>query len=487
MIKILSTSLMLLLLSIPLWSQNDLNPCGTTDGKSEWLIKYQANPHLFEKSDTPLNVALAIHIVGDNNGNGYFPKSKVFDALCVLNEAFEPANIHFYTTTDFSYIDNSNYYEHSFSQGANMMNNYYTPNKIDCYIVADPAGNCGYSSYGNGVALAKGCLSPTDQTWAHELGHYMSLPHTFYGWEGYEHDYTQPAPTQVNGVTVELVDGSNCDYAADGFCDTPPDYLNDRWSCTAQGRSSQVQHDPSGAAFTSDGSFFMSYSNGACKTRFSDEQIAAMRANLENEQPYLLTEVDALEDISTPLVLSFPIQGENAPINGNELTLNWEEVENATGYLVQINPFPNFGSAIIETYTSTPEITVSDLEIGKKYYWRVRAFSEWSSCSDFSASTSFKVATPTAINELDEIHQVKLLPNPSITGQNIKVQFYSEKQDMLTFSILNVQGKQINQTQITAPIGRQTFSIPTNELKQGIYFLQIQSPKGYHYEKFVIQ
>ncbi len=486
--RIFLTLTLLLTISSVLRAQSEFSPCGTKDQKSDWLIKYQANPDGYEKSDDPLYVALAIHIVGDDNGNGYFPKNRVFDALCVLNEDFEPANIHFYTSTDFDYIAESDYYEHNFNQGSNMMNNYYTYNKVDCYIVKDPAGNCGYSSYGDGIALAKGCLSSVDHTWSHEMGHYLSLPHTFLGWEGYEHDYSEPAPNSVNGVSVEKVDASNCSYAGDGFCDTPPDYLNTRWSCDAQGKSTQIQHDPTGVAFRSDGSFYMSYSNGACKTQFSDEQIAAMRANLENEQSYLLTSATPLPDITNDAtILYYPIEGEQAPLTGNDMILTWQNMSNATGYLVQINPFPNFGSALFEAYVTTPEITVPNLEVGKKYYWRVRALSEWSSCSPFSLSTSFWVTTPVAVNELEGIQHLTIMPNPVGGGADIRLRFEAQSPLSLSLSVLNAQGKIVSLQNIKPEVGLQFVSIPTASLSPGIYFLQLQSSKGFHYEKFVVQ
>ncbi len=485
--KILISAL-LLLMSISLPAQNNINPCGTKDGKSEWLIKYQSNPNLHEKSDDPLYVALAIHIVGDSNGNGYYPKSKVFDALCVLNEDYEAANIHFYTTTDFEYINNSNYYQHTFGQGSNMMSTYYTLNKIDCYIVDDPAGNCGYSSYGDGVALNKACLSPTDHTWAHELGHYFSLPHTFFGLEGTEIDYADPIANTVNGLTTEKVDGSNCTYAADSFCDTPPDYLNFRWTCNAQGMSTQIQHDANGAAFRSDGSYYMSYSDGPCKSQFSEEEIAAMRANIEGPQSFLQTNATPLEDIPTnPVNLTYPIQGEVAPANGGTITLTWDAMENATGYIIQVNPFPNFGSAIIEEQVSAPQVTISDLEIGKKYYWRVRAFSEWSSCSPFSPSTSFKVGTPVAVSDLSHINNLSIMPNPAAWGQDIWIKLDAQVEEVIHFTILNTQGKLVSQSTTDVHKGNQNISLSTNYLEKGIYFLQIQSPQGFYYEKFIIQ
>mgnify|MGYP000043822657 FL=1 len=57
----------------------------------------------------------------------------------------------------------------------------------------------------------------------------------------------------IDTAYVEKVDGSNCEYAADGFCDTPPDYLAYRWTCNqSTGTSFGTMLDPNGESFKSD-------------------------------------------------------------------------------------------------------------------------------------------------------------------------------------------------------------------------------------------
>ena len=64
--------------------------------------------------------------------------------------------------------------------------------------------------------------------------------------------------TYIDTVWVEKMDGSNCHYAADGFCDTSPDYIDYRWPCNDNLESNVTQMDPNGETFQSDGSLFMS-------------------------------------------------------------------------------------------------------------------------------------------------------------------------------------------------------------------------------------
>ena len=229
--KLLLASCLTLFTASFLFAQSD-HPagwCGTPAVKSDWLTDFQRNPEIysFTRGGTEY-VPMTIHVVGDDDGNGYFAEPNILEAFCVLNEDFAQVNIQFYIAGEINYLNNSNWFEHNFNQGEQMMNINNVFGTANCYIVADPAGNCGYFTYqGDAVALAKGCLQPNDHTWAHEMGHFFYLPHTFFGWEYLDGDpdYSQPAPLVIDGgwndFEVEKVDGSNCNTAADGFCDTP--------------------------------------------------------------------------------------------------------------------------------------------------------------------------------------------------------------------------------------------------------------------------
>ena len=215
---------LLSLLSFSTLRAQEITPCATPAEKSEWLIRYQRNKPSFPRTFDTIYVPMTIHLLGDDSGAGYFPLRKVLDDVCALNEDFAPSGIRFYIEGDIRYINNSDYYVHEeFGPGFDMMEEHNVENTINCYFVENPAGACGYSIYGLGVALGHNCMAATDNTWTHEMGHAFSLPHTFYGWEGINHSFAQPAPEEVDGVQVEFVSGANCEDAADGFCDTPAD------------------------------------------------------------------------------------------------------------------------------------------------------------------------------------------------------------------------------------------------------------------------
>jgi len=286
-----------------------LKPCGSAPHKSEWLKKYQKHKADYpDKVEGEIFVPLNVALVGTDVGTGRFSESTLLESMCTLNQDFSETEIQFYLE-ELRTIDDTEFFEHQeILVGAEKMFEYNSDQAINCYVVGNPAGNCGYNLPYAGIALSNSCTNPSDHTWAHELGHAFSLPHPFLGWEGGagydgvpQQDWTEPAPEYVlydytlfkdtlildtliiDTAYVELVDGSNCDIAADGFCDTAPDYHAYRWPCTSNNESFNTQIDPNGATFRSDATLFMSYGLDACASRFSNEQSLAMRANLEEE------------------------------------------------------------------------------------------------------------------------------------------------------------------------------------------------------------
>ena len=456
--------------------KENIGVCGTTE-VSPWLEHYWANRSLYNSDipEEPVYVPLTIHILGTDEGNGYFTKSQLMPAICRLNEDFAPTNIQFFVEDELNYINNTSWYDHEhFGAGVDMMRQNNVARTINCYIVLNPAGNCGYfASGGDAVALNKGCLSPNDHTWAHELGHFLSLPHTFIGWEGV--DYDPSVPTSVyaaqNRRGIENVDGSNCRSAADRFCDTPPDYLSYRWPCDAQGKSIVEMTDNKGETFRADGTFFMSYSNDNCASRFSLEETGAMIANLNSVRSNLLSKEPFEGEVSeTPTLLS-PTDGESAPFTGSRLT--WSSVENATSYFVQVSRLPNLGGLyIIDDIVKDTFVDLPDLEVGKKYYWRVQGFNRFSYCSNRSVRSNFLAAALTSTTSPDA-EALNIWPNPVSlsSGAQFHVSAPWLTNDVVTsWSLISTDGKIIESGHLIS--GRVSLS---QSMPSGVYSLLIRT------------
>ena len=492
-------------------------PCGTVSGRSPWLKKFQAQPELYEKNmDTVLYVPLTIHLLGTDEGMGFLSVNNLLTALCTLNEDFEQANIQFFIEGEINYLANSAWNSHdSVPQGAQMMFANNVPNTLNCYILTDPAGNAGYNLPYAGIALSRSYIGAGDHTWAHEVGHAFSLPHPFLGWEGgvshdgsVPHNFNDPAPPYVtydytyfkdtlildtmiiDTALVELVDGSNCFVAADGFCDTSPDYLAGRWPCNAALESTIVQTDPANVQFRSDATLIMSYANDNCASRFSSQQIAAMRANLQEEKPNLLYDQTVLPVVSAvPATLLLPAPAETVPFNN--VYLEWSPVEAATGYVIQISRLSNFPALLTVEYTVTGSnnTLIFDLENNRTYHWRVRAFNTDHFCTAFSTATSFKTGEISAAESIADAGFFKLYPNPLSGNEVLHLQLAeSNLLHLDEVQLLDLSGKQlwrIAVSEMSFADNTYRINLPAS-LTAGLYLLKVRGDQGLWVEKVVI-
>lgn len=514
--KLLFLTTLLVSFSLQIYAQSTpAAPCGAVNYRSSWLKKYQADPDAFPKSNNTIYVPLKIHITG-SNGLDFYSLNRLYDSMCALNDQFEGTDLYFYIDGEINYIDNATYHRHeTIQEGAEMMFTYNVPNALNCYIVGDPAGNCGYNLPYAGVALKISCIdNEIESTWAHEIGHAFSLPHPFLGWEGGQtHDnstppnFSQAAPEFVtydytyfqdfyidydtliiDTAWVEKMDGSNCADAADGFCDTAPDYLARRWNCDGNGVSSQTQRDPNNSTFKSDGSLYMSYADDACAQRFSAEQIGAMRANLLDEKPELVNENFVIKELGDVQLLD-PIV--NAVVAPNDAFFQWAETENADAYLLQVSRLSNFsggGSTITQSVLVTgTNYTFDNLDDGRTYYWRVRPVNAGYFCTDFSDAIKFETGEATAISNIAGVDQIQVMPSLITTGQDSRLEIVTTESMSLDIQIVDIKGRILRQDVVKIQHGKNHIPLTINKLNQGVYFIHIKNKTAQTTQRMVIQ
>ena len=354
--------------------------CGTVmpDDMKTWLKNYKLqNPHIAHKQalDTTLYfIPIKAHIVGNDQGGGFYPVSSLLDAMCYLNEQFEQVGFYFYLYGNINYIKNSVLYDHTSNVGT-IVSGHNVNGAVNIYFVNDPNGNCGYfTGWRDFIAIAKKCGGSQNSTVAHEIGHYFSLPHTFSGWENRD-------ASEAPKASDERVNGSNCVTAGDHFCDTPADYLSDRWSCPYN----KTKNDYLGTPYNVDGTLFMSYANDACQDKFSAEQIDAMRSYLttDSRRTPLLNHPEPVRDVVGASENVFPATGSSG-IPNTYVNLKWRKAEAATHYNVVVRYF-NGASNIIDVVTSdTSLLLLNELNPNTYYRWRVRPFNAGHTCAGYT-------------------------------------------------------------------------------------------------------
>lgn len=342
----------------------------------EWIEAHQFYRNTPNNDRDIKYVPIQFHIVGTSQGTGYFPADDVFRLLCQLNEKYIPVGMFFYLESGFSYINNSNYYEHDFNDGGNMMDQYNVSGRVNVYIVKDPAGNCGYFSPSNdAVAVAQSCSGNNSTTLAHELGHFFSLPHTFSGWEGAYDNATGELIDPIPNNQRERANGSNCGNTADRFCDTPADYTSYRWGCPGP-----FFTDPTGVQFKPDGTLYMSYSSDVCQNRFSNQQIASMRTFLVEERSNLLGSSVGLNFDAPNATYAYYPANNSQNVNNNHVLFSWKNSGADKYYLEAIQYDDNNGDNLRVFVEDT--FYVANLDANYNYYWAVIPVNSANTCSN---------------------------------------------------------------------------------------------------------
>jgi len=148
------------------------------------------------------------HVILDTLGVANLSPSALESDLANANNAFAEICISF-ELCGIDTIMNYEFDSTSTSQEEEeIVKLFHVKNRINFYLLTtiekDGAPVCGFAA-GSVASMNNGIIFLAGACVTHELGHLFGLPHTF------------------ENPGSELVDGSNCETAGDGICDTPAD------------------------------------------------------------------------------------------------------------------------------------------------------------------------------------------------------------------------------------------------------------------------
>ncbi len=483
----------------PIYCQQgyDHIPCGTrsTDSTPWYAVTDFGNSYRQSRSsDQVLYLPLTFHTLGDNEGDGHYSLPKIHETVCRLNEDFAPYDIQFFIKGNVNKVNRSRYYDHdNFGDGLRMMETYNLAKTINVYVTnTAPDAACGYwLADPDAIVVRKGCMGPHGHTLTHEVGHWLSLLHPFNGWEGknYDPDEETPKFLKINGqdtLYVESVSGKNCRKAGDRICDTGPDYLSISWDCNEDNLSPQLQIDPFGAGFRSDATNFMSYSTDRCQLSFSPSQVEIMRTYAIVFRYVFLRSSDDYQSVTKDPVTNLR-PSEKKKVAFQSIDLSWDPHPGATHYLVQISRFPFFPTVDLEFVVNETQVNIGDLEVDRRYYWRIKPFNDFDVCAPFTFSLDgFETVQSVGVHQLGPNNQIEIFPT-LISPQSEEIQMHLQISDIreLRIGLFDVFGKLHFSARYHG--SEEFIPISTQQLLPGSYFLQILTEKGSFIQKFVKQ
>ena len=450
-------------------------------------------------------VPITIHLVANDDGSRRVDTYKALNLVCALNETFNQADIYFFLD-DLKFINNTDWNTNESGVQSLMPNQTKVNNTMNVYFLGNTSANdiCGVY-YGNAVAngnggstdivvMTSGCAVAS--IFSHEAGHFLSLPHTFNGWEERGIDgNTGQAPNWA-----EKVSGANCTTAGDKLCDTSPDYLYTRWDrtdCEAsgiynfelEGENVSIElTDPDSIPFTVDGMNIMSYASNSCRDSFSIDQVAAMHYNLENHRASYIRYGETMMTLNDDVDLNYPLTEDITAFD--QVTFEWESVPNATHYLVQVNYAASFSTsvAIDEKIVTNNSATFFNLPPERTLYWRVIPYNGSYTCHS-GTKTPFKTGLFTAnLSDvgIENIQAFYLNPNPYTLARSINVYILATEETGAEIFIHNINGQLLDHQAIQLSLGQNYITVPNKEWMHGMYLVTLKTPNGQVTKKLII-
>ncbi|MFC3809378.1 M43 family zinc metalloprotease [Lacihabitans lacunae] len=256
--KIIASAL-LFFLPIAVFSQ----ACGSISGTSTPNTASNSNKYW---------VKVYYHIVRTSSHTGGYAPSLLCNITSKLNQDFNQYGIYFVSNGS-DFVDNDSYFNlgagtSPYSANVNNVINIYL---LNSYTGTNPTfAGCAQDIPSSAFWIVNSAINDAV---SHEMGHCLGLYHTHRG------NPLGPSPETGTGSCMENINGSNCTTCGDKICDTPasPNLILGAVdaNCNYLNPSGWTQN---GVIYNPDTRNIMSYS--PCKTRFSTQQVYAMKNRL---------------------------------------------------------------------------------------------------------------------------------------------------------------------------------------------------------------
>ena len=139
----------------------------------------------------------------------------------------------------------------------------------------------------------------------------------------------------------------------------------------------------------------MSYSDDDCQSRFSNEQMDAIRQYLTDFRSELLNYPTPITDsIGSPSSI-YPPDG-TTDLASNYVPIRWNKVENATKYHLTVREYVIQSTIVVDELLDDTTY-LANLNSNSNFYWQVKPISAGNSCAPYTDLINFTTAGQTVL------------------------------------------------------------------------------------------
>lgn len=479
----------LLLIAAPSFSQ-EIGVCGMTAEDQEILVHDRTS---VVANRSAINyIPVQFHMVANGDGSNRGQIYPIFDMLDKINKDYAHMGFVFYlkNVKDWGFFNHGNA-NNSPGSNSSVLIARKKPGAINVFITltAETGNSSGtgttlafYQPGGDFVVVRQNQVNGTNFIFSHEIGHFFSLRHTFYGWENQPYDeQTHGNPIKslkVPGTNfdIELANKSNCNTAADQLCDTPPDY---NFGFSANNCNySKVVLDSNLDTVKPMVKNFMGYFITCTESASTPHQDERMMDNyFGTNRNYLRSSyIPNTNPVVESAIQVFPAVNQLIP-SYNYVDLDWEDQPSADQYLVEIfNGSEYYYDVVKESYYVAQDL----LKPKTTYFWRVRGFNDGNT-SKIGASRPFRTGDVlSSVQDQDPVlSPIKINPNPVYGSQNVQLSFFANNQGDAQISVIDLSGRILSRDMVDIQYGENDIPLNTNNLSPGLYIVQVAG-RGIH-------
>jgi hypothetical protein len=207
--------------------------------------------------------------------------------------------------------------------------------------------------------------------------------------------------------------------------------------------------------------------------------IILQQSKNSNKRLYLkINYTGSTEAVSTAAVLKSPLNKITLPYNA--VSFDWEDVPNASRYLLQVDDSGTGSFGIFSTYVVKGGSSyIAPVKPSKaKIIWRVLPYNELGTCLDWSTAQKgeFSSSAVTANTEIEGLNAWTVSPNPAERGATLTLTVDAKNAFDANVKIVAMTG------QVLQNLGTQSFAngvsnlnLATETLSAGMYIVTMQT------------